>query len=256
MTTQDAIVAGLVDFAWIFIPILLLTLALYFGLAFAILWLNKRHPERRIQKGRYGEKRMWPEIRTSMGSIAVTCFSLAGGLFAQQQGWTIAPLELNWWTAIPMFVLCVVLFDAWFYWMHRLMHVKGLYRWHQWHHRSVAPTVWSTFSDDPLDTLVMQGFYLVAPFIIPFPPAVLVVHRIVDHFNGTIGHCGFEYFASRGSRWPSPAVCTIFHDQHHSAFRYNFANYFSFWDRLCGTMHPGYDEEVKRFENPSKLVTD
>jgi sterol desaturase/sphingolipid hydroxylase (fatty acid hydroxylase superfamily) len=46
-------------------------------------------------------------------------------------------------------------------------------------------------------------------------------------------------------------VCVTFHDQHHEHFDYNYANFFSFWDRLCGTIHPTYDETVKvRGENP------
>ncbi len=39
-----------------------------------------------------------------------------------------------------------------------------------------------------------------------------------------------------------------FHDQHHSRFRYNYANFFSFWDRVMGTLDPKYDAAVKGFE--------
>ena len=43
-------------------------------------------------------------------------------------------------------------------------------------------------------------------------------------------------------------VCVTFHDQHHAHFRYNFANFFSVWDRLCGTLDPRYDQDVRRME--------
>ncbi|MDJ0929945.1 sterol desaturase family protein [Breoghania sp.] len=52
------------------------------------------------------------------------------------------------------------------------------------------------------------------------------------------GHSGFEFWASPASRAPSPMVCVTFHNQHHSRFKYNYANFFSLWDRLMATIDP------------------
>src|SRR5690606_19435929 len=187
--------------------------------------------------------------RQSLLSLTVTDFCLAMGLFAQWKGWTfVAPLEVSWWSVPLTFVISIVAFDAWFYWAHRFMHTKLMYRFHAEHHRSVAPTVWSTYNDSLVDAFVMQSYYLWALFILPIPGIVLIAHRLYDHFNGTLGHSGFEFWAAPWSRLPSPMVCVTFLDQHHSRFRYNYANYFSFWDRLCGTIDPKYDETVKVFE--------
>ncbi|MBO0344801.1 sterol desaturase family protein [Roseibium sp. CAU 1637] len=222
---------------------------LYFATGWVLVQIQNRHPDRRIQPKRRGEKRMWKEIRQSVYSLTVTAGCLAGGVFLSLKGWTLVdPLELSWWSVILMFVVSVFAFDTWFYWGHRLMHTKWLYRFHAEHHKSVAPTVWSTYSDDLLDAFVMQSYYLFAVIFLPIPAVVLVAHRLWDHFNGTIGHSGFEFYASPLSRIPSPMVCVTFHDQHHSKFRYNYANFFSFWDRVCGTIAPNYDAEVKRFE--------
>lgn len=224
------------------------TVAGYFGLGIALDALNRRNPARRIQQTRRGEDRARVEIMQSLKSLTVTCFCLAFGLWAQARGWGLfAPLELSVWSFVGMFAVSIVLFDAWFYWGHRLMHWRPLYRHHLWHHRSVAPTVWSNYSDTMVDALAMQSYYLIAPLVLPIPPAVLIAHRVYDHVNGMIGHSGFEYFADRTTRFPSPFVCTTFHDQHHEKFRYNYANFFSFWDRAMGTLHPGYDAKVAEF---------
>ena len=143
-----------------------------------------------------------------------------------------------------MLLLSIVLYDAWFYWMHRLMHTKALYRFHSLHHQSIAPTVWSNYSDSYTDAFGMQAFYLLAPLLLPIPPVILIIHRVLDHINGQIGHSGFEFFADRLTRAPSPMLCVTFHDQHHQYFNYNFANFFSVWDRICGTIHPEYDKTV------------
>ena len=42
-------------------------------------------------------------------------------------------------------------------------------------------------------------------------------------------------------------LCTSYHDQRHAEFRYNFANYFSIWDRMLGTVSPDYDARVAAF---------
>ncbi len=228
------------------------TFALYVGFGALMHWYTRRHPDRRIQKNRRGEKRMWREIRQSAWSLTATCFCLAFGLFAQAKGWTLfAPLELSAWSFAGMFLVSIVLFDAWFYWAHRFMHWGPMYRFHALHHRSVAPTVWSNYSDDIVDAFVMQSYYLWAPLILPIPAAVLIAHRVYDHFNGMIGHSGFEFAASKLTRIPSPMVCTLFHDQHHAHFNTNYANFFSVWDRWMGTLDRRYDEGVKRLAAPA-----
>ena len=245
---------GLAEFSVLLAMLYGATVAVYFLLGYGITWLNHRNPERRIQKNRRGEKRKAAEIRLSLASILVTCLSVAIGLFAQYKGWAMQPWDFSWWTAAPLFFLCMVLFDAWFYFAHRLLHTKYFYKYHLEHHRSVAPTVWSNDSIGLVDTALSQGFYAVIVFIVPFPPMILLANRLFDQINGTFGHAGFEYFASKTARYPSPMLCTTYHDQHHAEFKYNFANYFSFWDRVLGTISPIYDRRVEAFEKEAPAI--
>ncbi|WP_075214266.1 sterol desaturase family protein [Mongoliimonas terrestris] len=239
----------LAEFAALYGAVYAVNVAGYFLVCGAIDHVNRRNPERRIQKNRRGDKRIREEIRHSLKSIAVTAASLSIGIFAVSKGWTLFQVwPLTWWTAVPLFVLCMVLFDAWFYFGHRLLHTKLFYKYHLLHHRSVAPTVWSSDSIGLVDTAICQGFYAVVPIILPFPPQILIAHRVFDHVNGTFGHAGFEYFASKTARYPWPLLCATYHDLHHSEFKYNFANYFSVWDRLLGTAHPTYDRMVEAME--------
>lgn len=238
------------DFAWIFAVAYALNLAAYFGFGRALLWWNARHPERRLQPDRDGLARARAEMMESVRSIAVTAACLALALTLQIHGLTL------WtpWTGVLGFVagfaLLVVLYDAWFYWAHRLLHTRAFYRFHHWHHRSVAPTVWSSDSQTVVETAMIQGFQVAAAALLPAGPLALIAHRIYDHVNGQFGHAGYEYFADPTTRYPSPMVCTTFHDQHHELFTWNYANYFSLWDRLMGTLHPGYDAKVAAAESP------
>lgn len=236
------------DFAVIFAAVWGASLVLYAAAGLALTWVNRRHPERRIQPGRDGMRRLREDVMASLKALAVSAVLLSAGLFAQLQGWTMAPLAHSWWSVPLMFGVVVILFDAWFYWGHRLLHHPAFYRFHALHHKAVAPTAWSNDCSTTVDTLIEHGFYLIVWFVLPVPAAAVIALRIFDQVTGMIGHSGYEYFASRSSRAPFPMICTTYHDLHHSQFRYNFGNFFSFWDRWLGTVHPDYDSMVARME--------
>ncbi|WP_319773189.1 sterol desaturase family protein [Breoghania sp.] len=245
------VVSGLrlvVEYALLFAAIYAVTLIIYFTTGLALTWVNRRYPERRIQPTRDGRHRIRREIHSSMKALATSCGLLTTGFFAQINGWTLAPLDATWWSVPLMFAVSMVLYDAWFYWGHRLLHLPAFYRFHAPHHASLAPTPWSNDSSTTVDTLIEHGYYLVIWFVLPIPAVALFAQRLFDQISGMIGHAGFEYFASPTSRWPWPFICTSFHDLHHSRFHYNFGNFFSLWDRMMGTVDPRYDDMVKTFE--------
>jgi Delta7-sterol 5-desaturase len=224
-------------------------LSVYLALGGILEAVNRRNPGRRIQKQRLGEIRRWRDIRQSVVSIAVPSGCLALGLFLQHAGATLmAPLALTLLSGTILFAVTMILFDAWFYWAHRFMHTKPMYRFHALHHRALAPTAWSTYNDSIVDSAVMYSYYVWAPIVLPLPPDVLMLQKIYHQLNGILGHSGHEYVASSWVRKPFPFLCAVFHDQHHSGFRYNYGNTFSIWDRLMGTLHPGYDDTVGALE--------
>ncbi len=238
----------MIDYLLTLSAVYAVTLAVYFATGLALEACNARHPERRIQAERDGARRRRAEIRASMGALALSAGLLGTGLFAQMQGWTPAPWALSWWSVPLGFAIAFLLYDAWFYFGHRLLHHPRLYRHHALHHKSVAPTAWSNDSSTLVDTAIEHGFYLIVWFVLPLPAVSILALRLFDQISGMIGHAGFEYFASASARAPSPLLCTTYHDLHHSQFRYNYGNFLSVWDRLLGTVHPDYDRMVARME--------
>jgi sterol desaturase/sphingolipid hydroxylase (fatty acid hydroxylase superfamily) len=223
-------------------------LGCYFASAHAVLFLSRRHPELKIQQDRaarrHEERR---DLRQSLRSIAYISGFFSLGWWANVVlgiGLRLAePTVLN--TAVS-FVVSMVLFDTWFYWFHRLIHWKPLYRRvHRWHHLCVTPTVWSNNSDTFLDNCFLQSYWLFVHLLIPIAPMVLFAHKIYDQISGVVGHSGFEH-GGRLCQPPSPIIGTTNHDQHHRYFLYNYATHFTFWDRLMGTLHPDHDAELRR----------
>ncbi len=209
--------------------------------------INKRHPERKIQ-ARPQTHSTRKDLISSLKQNMVTAFCLTIGIFSQWKGWTVTPVELSWWSFPLFFAISVILHDAWFYFGHRLLHTKAFYRFHKPHHMTITPSVWSNDAGGSVDTLFAHSYYALILFVLPMPVLSFLAHRLFDQVSAIIGHSGYEYFASRTSRAPFPMICTTYHDQHHSEFIYNYANYFSWWDRIFGTIHPNYDQIVQGWE--------
>ena len=240
--------AGVWDFLALWAVLYVELLLIYFAVGGVLHWLNGRYPNRQIQ-ARPRKNQMAMEIRYSVVALSTISLYLAGGIFVQAKGWALIPWELSIYSVLASALISLILYDAWFYWGHRLMHWKPLYtRFHAHHHKSVVPSPWSNNSDTLVGTFAEQFYFFVIVFVLPIPPDVLIAHKIYDQVTGMIGHAGNEYFASRTTRKPWPMVCTTYHDQHHGYFNYNYANTFTWWDRLMGTLHPTYDDTVHRLE--------
>lgn len=206
--------------------------------------LNRRLAAAKIQPRETPPEQIRRDQRQSVRSLAVIAALFGTGhWFYAELGWGLAPVHGPI-GMILSFLASLVLFDTWFYWFHRLIHTRRLYRRvHRWHHLTATPVAWSNNSDRLLDNLLLQSYWLVAHFLLPAAPAVLLAHKLYDQVSGVIGHSGVEH----GGRWcrvPSPLVGVTHHDQHHRFFRCNYATHFTLWDRLMGTLHPGYDVEL------------
>jgi sterol desaturase/sphingolipid hydroxylase (fatty acid hydroxylase superfamily) len=155
----------------------------------------------------------------------------------------------SWWVIGLEYLAYFFLFDTWFYWLHRLMHVGPIYTWvHKLHHRSTAPNPLTTLSVSPLESLINGGF-------LPLFTAALTVHDstmlLIGPTNIIMGfyvHSGYEFLP----RWWHKTwvtkwfISATFHDQHHKYFRWNFGGYTTIWDLLCGTVRPKFMEDFEK----------
>jgi Delta7-sterol 5-desaturase len=208
--------------------------------------LNRRIAAAKIQSRATPAAQIRRDRAQSLVSLATIAAMFGTGHWLYVEfGWGLRPLEGIAGIALS-FVLSLIVFDTWFYWLHRLIHIRPLYRRvHRWHHLTVTPVVWSNNSDRLIDNLFLQCYWLVAHFLVPAAPAVLLAHKIYDQITGVVGHSGWEH----GGVWcrpPSPLVGVTHHDQHHRYFRCNYATHFTWWDRAMGTLHPGHDAELRR----------
>jgi sterol desaturase/sphingolipid hydroxylase (fatty acid hydroxylase superfamily) len=142
------------------------------------------------------------------------------------------------WFGILMFFVCIAVHDTWFYWTHRFMHWRRVFKyWHAPHHKSVTPTAWAIFAFSPLEAVTQFAGLALMVMYLPLSPLTLLAFLTYDTAINTAGHCGFELTPRWLSRswlwWPFSTVSS--HDRHHTNMRVNFGSFLNVWDRICGT---------------------
>src|SRR5262249_34093885 len=138
--------------------------------------------------------------------------------------------------------------DTYFYWTHRAMHHKRLYRvFHCTHHLSIDPTPWAAYAFSPWEAVVQAGIAPVIIFTLPVHPSALRLFMIWQISFSVLGHCGYEVFPRWFLKTPLGYVLNTVthHEMHHENLRGNYGLYFNVWDRLMGTNRPDY---ARRFE--------
>lgn len=165
-----------------------------------------------------------------------------------------------WWVIALEFALYFFLFDTWFYWGHRLMHVEPFYKWmHKTHHKSTSTNPLTSTSVTPFEAFLNGSFVsvflagmsllsLAFSFVSPIHTATLALILPTSIMMGLYVHSGFEFLPSWWNKsWATKwFISATFHDQHHRYFIGNFGGYTTIWDRLCGTMRKNFESDFEK----------
>lgn len=155
-------------------------------------------------------------------------------------------------------IAIILAHDTYFYWAHRMMHLPRLYPYfHRTHHRSVTPTPFAAYAFDIPEALVMAAFTPLWLLLVPMHALGLFLFMAFMIVRNVMGHAGVELMprALADSRWFGWINATTHHDMHHQSFRYNYGLYFTWWDRLMGTEHPAYREQLRGESRASGAAT-
>ena len=234
----------------------LLRETLFYVLAAAAMWfvfhvyLRQRLQHRIIAKWPTGHD-IRREVTYSISTLLI--FSAMGLVVFSQviQGNFIIYLpvrQYGWVWLIISLPLMIVWHDFYFYWTHRLLHSKWLFRHvHGVHHRSRNPSPWAAYAFHPLEAVVNGMVVPLALCVVPLNGLVLFIFSIHQIVRNAHGHAALETmpqgFAKHwlGGRFTT----TTHHHMHHETARGNYGLWFTWWDRIGKTENPGY---VQRFD--------
>jgi 4-alpha-methyl-delta7-sterol-4alpha-methyl oxidase len=147
-----------------------------------------------------------------------------------------------WWVVAGQVIFFVYLDDFLYYWFHRGMHARWLYKHvHGWHHRIVTPWAITGHYMHPLEYVLTGTLTLAGPLLVGAHVVTLWVWFALRQWEAAEGHCGYDFpwtpthafLGNDGARH---------HDVHHARVRGNYAGFFPIWDRAFGTLSKGYAE--------------
>lgn len=222
-------------------------------LAFYIIW-GGRFSKNKIQGRSASAKDFFREIMHSGLSSLVLSVEACLVLFTPLRAHTLLFRSAGgyalWW--LPVSVgLSLVIHDAYFYWMHRLLHHPRLFKYtHLVHHLSVNPSPWASYSFHFLEA-VGEGFIvIILAFILPMQDLGIILFTIASFLINVYGHLGYEIMPKglRTSFWFGIINTSVYHNLHHSKFKGNYGLYFRHWDRWMGTENPDYEKEYDKVQ--------
>lgn len=149
--------------------------------------------------------------------------------------------------------LMILWHDFYFYWTHRLLHTRWLFRHvHGVHHRSRNPSPWAAFSFHPIEALVNSMVLPIALFAVPLNEYVVLAFAIHQIVRNAHGHAAIESLPRGFVRhWLGGRfVTTTHHHLHHETGRGNYGLWFTWMDRWFGTEREDYFERFDKATAP------
>ncbi|MFD1255308.1 sterol desaturase family protein [Mucilaginibacter terrae] len=223
-----------------------------FMLVYKILtsWFSKS----KIQKKEANIKDFEREILHSMQTTAVLVIVGYIAFFTPFKNHSQIYTNINaypiWWIGVSL-ILSLIIHDTYFYWMHRLLHHKKLFKLtHLVHHQSTNPSPWASYSFHFIEAWTEGAVLFVIALLIPVHPLTIIVFTIIGFMINVYGHLGFEV----APRWFRHTVLfefintSVHHNMHHSKFKGNYGLYFRVWDRMMATEHPDYVQDYDRVQ--------
>lgn len=256
MILAKASMRALPDFDKLVVGIAIEQWLRYF-LAAGLVWLlgyvifKKSWFKRKINQRYPSSADMWREFRWSMLTVVIYGLVGAATIWAAKMGWTQMYGKIGrfgWGWFVGSIFVAILVHDTWFYWTHRMMHHKKLFRWfHKVHHESTNPSPWAAYSFAPLEAVVQALIFPIVMFGMPMHPLAFVIFMGWQIAFNVAGHSGYEIHPRwlMDSWWGKVINTPTNHAMHHEKMRGNYGLYFNIWDRIMGTNHADYERRFR-----------
>lgn len=235
---------------------------LHLGLIVLVFWVCYRLLYATLQFWRIQQRQQWNrqqilrELKNAIYTLAVSTSLSLLVLYLSQQGYTRLYYEFEahpFWSVFGFF-LFLIFDDAWFYWMHRLLHHPRLYPYiHLEHHKSVDVIPSTALSFHWLEPLLLTLWIVPASFLLPTYMPALILVQLWGLFDNIKSHLGLEIYPAwwnrSGLRW---LTSSTHHNMHHSQVQGNYGVHFRWWDRIMGTEFAHYESTFDAVQTRKK----
>jgi len=208
----------------------------------------------KIQSRLASKKDFVREIWYSMQSTVVFTIIILLILLTPLRNYTLLYTDINdmplWYIPVSL-VLSLIIHDTYFYWMHRLLHHKFLFKTvHLVHHKSTNPSPFASYSFHLFEAIPEGLVLLPIVFCIPMHQFTIFLFVVSGFIINVYGHLGYELMPKwfRHTFLFQVFNTSVHHNLHHSKFKGNYGLYFRIWDRLMHTEHPDYVKDYDRIQ--------
>eukprot|EP00183_Erythrolobus_madagascarensis_P002212 CAMPEP_0185850162 /NCGR_PEP_ID=MMETSP1354-20130828/4402_1 /TAXON_ID=708628 /ORGANISM="Erythrolobus madagascarensis, Strain CCMP3276" /LENGTH=306 /DNA_ID=CAMNT_0028550805 /DNA_START=417 /DNA_END=1337 /DNA_ORIENTATION=+ len=132
-------------------------------------------------------------------------------------------------------LVCFIIEDFLFYWGHRALHTRLLYRLiHHVHHEFSAPLGLAAEYAHPVEVIFLGMATVVGPFLLNAHIVTTWVYLFLRCLQTVECHSGYDFPWSL-NRWFPLYGGADFHDHHHKHYSGNYASIFTWTDAVHGT---------------------
>src|SRR5207237_1981530 len=98
--------------------------------------------------------------------------------------------------------LLVIVQDTYFYWTHRAMHHRWLFKHvHRVHHLSDNPSPWAAYAFSPFEALIQAAYVPLVILVLPVHELALFAFLVFMIVRNVVGHAGVELFPRGFVHW-------------------------------------------------------
>lgn len=186
-----------------------------------------------ISEKQHQRERVWPIGFALDAVVMVLAFYM--GLFQNMPNFA-------WSGVVSQFVIHAVFVELAYYWLHRALHWRWLFKqWHQYHHASVSTEPKTSLSFEVTERLVYTLLFAVTPigsYLLGYQSfGSLALHLLWFDVMNALGHINFEFLPAWWVWSPFNVLfyTASYHSIHHTRFNKNFALFMPWTDIMFGT---------------------
>ena len=135
---------------------------------------------------------------------------------------------------IGSFIAFHIVYDLFYTWFHRILHIRALYPYvHKHHHRQHVPSRGNTDAVNvhPFEFLTGEYLHLFCIWLIPSHIFTVAVFILLGGFLASLNH-------TRVDVTMNSIYQVKFHDLHHRIPTVNYGQYIMLWDWIFGSFQP------------------
>jgi lathosterol oxidase len=216
-----------------FVSLMIGGLTTYFcvsGLSYLIffVWGRKRfHPTYQPNPAENRTAIKWGVIGSIGNIVLVMPFLLMQKSYSKVY-WDVRDHGFCW--LIASFFLYLAFTETCIYWTHRALHTDFLYhRLHKYHHQWRVPTSWASMAFHPLDSFAQALPHHIIGFLLPLHGLIYLTMLSFVSVWSVMIHDRVSFV-----KW-NVINYADHHTLHHWFCRYNYGQFFTWWDHWGGT---------------------